>query len=278
VGRVSAQLGLAAPVAAHSLAAEGHVGGLAGSIYPGQPMTSLRTIVSFAALLAACKPDAPAQSKPATAEASPAKGVEGSQERAPGSLAHKRLPPDDPHAMPPPGEDSPAMEVVPSAKGTLEAMIDGKPAHFMHLSPGQNRAVALPGEGVGRVSIAGSEEDSGLPHLRIIIEGVRPDQIEYPLTMTSKPEKPAKGPSLSMRYEVNENRVYVIDPAKGADMQVTLEGWEGTALRGRFEGKLAATAAGLGAPISVSGKFTTTLTLSGVEPGATAAADSKSVP
>jgi hypothetical protein len=228
-------------------------------------MSSLRRIVPLFVLIAACGSQdaaAPAQTKAAApAEAKP-----------PGSMAHKRLPHDDPHAMPPPGEDSPGKEVVPSAKGTLEAMIDGKPAHFMHLSPGQNRAVALPGEGVGRVSIAGSEEDSGLPHLRIIIEGVRPDQTEYPLTITSKPEKPAKGPSLSMRYEVNENRVYVIDPAKGADMQVTLEGWEGTALRGRFEGKLAATATGLGAPISVSGNFTTTLTLSGVEPGATAAA------
>ena len=131
-------------------------------------MTSLRTIVPLAVLLAACNPDAPAQTKPGT-EAGPAKGAEGTQERAPGSLAEKRLPANDPHAMPPPGKDSPAMEVVPSAKGTFEAMIDGKPAHFVHMSPGQNRAVALPGEGVGRVSVAGSEEDSGLPHLRLLI-------------------------------------------------------------------------------------------------------------
>lgn len=240
-------------------------------------MISLRTIVPFAVLLA-CNPDAPAQTKPAAAEAGAANGAEGSQERAPGSLAEKRLPANDPHATPLPGEDSPAMEVVPSAKGTLEAMIDGKPAHFVHMSSGQNRAVALAGEGVGRVSIAGAEEASGLPHLRILIEGVRPDQAKYPLTITSQAEKPAKGPSLSMRYEVNENRVYVIDPAKGADMQVTLEGFEGTSLRGRFEGKLAPTASGLGAPIPVSGKFTTTLTLSGVEPGATGGADNRTAP
>ena len=100
-------------------------------------MISLRTLVSFAVLLAACNQDAPAQTKPVTPAAAPVEA------KAPGSLAEKRLPANDPHAMPPPGEQPPAME-VPSAAGKLEAMIDGKPAHFVHLSPGQNRAVVLP--------------------------------------------------------------------------------------------------------------------------------------
>lgn len=223
-------------------------------------MTSLRTIVLSSVLLAACNQDAPAQTKPAAPEAAPA------TTKAPGSLAQKRLPADDPHAEPPPGQE-PAMNIAPSATGTLDAMIEGKPAHFVRLPPGQNRAVALPGEGVGRVSIAGSEEESGLPHLRLIIEGLRPDEAQLPVTIGPKTEGAAKGPWLSIRYEVNEHRVYVSDPAKGAEAQVTLEGWEGTTLRGRFEGKLAPTAAGLGAPIPITGKFAVTLGLSGVQPG-----------
>jgi len=227
-------------------------------------MTSLRTIVLSSVLLAACTQDAPPPTKPAAPETAPAK--------APGSLAEKRLPPDDPHAEPPPGEEPPEMSIVPSAAGTIEATIDGKPVHFVRLPPGQNRAVTLPGEGVGRVSIAGSEEDVGLPHLRLIIEGLRPDQAQYPVTIAAKPNETAKGPSVSVRYEVNEHRIYVIDLAKGADVQVTLDGWEGTTLRGRFDGKLAPTAAGLGAPITITGKFEVTLGLNGVQPGAGAAA------
>jgi hypothetical protein len=222
--------------------------------------------VSFTLLLAACNPDAPAQTKPAAPETAPA------ATKAPGSLAQKRLPADDPHATPPPGEDPPAMDTLPSTKGTLDAMIDGKPAHFVRLPPGQNRAVTLPDGGVGRVSIAGSEGEAGLPHLRLIIEGLRPDQAQYPVTIGSTTEKPAKGPRLSMRYEVNEQRVYVTDPAKGAEVQVTLDGWEGTTLRGRFEGKLAPTAAGLGAPIPITGKFTMELGVKDIEPGPAAPA------
>jgi hypothetical protein len=229
-------------------------------------MTSLCRIVPLFVLLAACgRQDAPAPRE--TKAAAP----EGAQAKAePGSLKEKRLPPGDPHAMPPPGEEQPVGDAMPSTEGKLDAMIDGKPAHFVRLAPGQNRAITLPGEGVGRVSIAGSEDDAGLPHLRLIVEGVRPDQLAYPITIGSKPKDAAavKGPWVSIRYEVNENRVYVIDPAKGAEAQVTLEGWEGSKLSGRFEGKLAPTAAALGGPIPISGTFAVTLGLQGVEPGA----------
>lgn len=232
-------------------------------------MTTLRSIVVSSVLLAACSPDAPAQSQPAAAEAAPAK--------PPGSLAEPRLPPGDPHAVPPPGEEPPAM-AMPTTTGTLDAMIDGKPVHFVHLTPGQNRAVVLPGDAVGRVSIAGAEESSGQPHLRLLIGGVRPDQLQYPITIASKPEKDAKGPSVSIRYVVHEQRIYVIDPAKGAEATVTLEGWEGTTLRGRFEGKLAPTAAALGGPIPVSGKFAVELGVQGVQPGPSAPADAAAAP
>ena len=233
-------------------------------------MTSLRRIMPLFVLLAACgsqDASAPRETKAAAPE--------GAQALAepPGTLKEKRLPPGDPHAMPPPGEEQPVGDAMPSTEGKLDAMIEGKPAHFVRLAPGQNRAITLPGEGIGRVSIAGSEEDAGLPHLRLIVEGVRPDQLTYPITIGSKPKDggaAVKGPWVSIRYEVNENRVYTIDPAKGAEAQVTLEGWEGSKLSGRFEGKLAPTAAALGGPIPVSGTFAVTLGLQGVEPGAPA--------
>jgi hypothetical protein len=230
-------------------------------------MTSLRRIVPLLVLLAACSnQDAPAPAQ--TKAAAPAAA------RPPGSLPENRLPPNDPHAVPPPGEDAPMRDVMPSTQGTLDAIIDGKPAHFVRLAPGQNRAIVLPDGGVGRVRIEGSEEEkTGLPHLRVIVEGVRPDLLEYPITIGPRPKDgAAKGPWVSIRYEVNENRIYVIDPAKGAEAQVILEAWEGTTLRGRFEGKLVPTAAALGGPIPVSGTFAVALGLDeGIQPGPAAA-------
>jgi hypothetical protein len=234
-------------------------------------MTSLRTIVLACVLSTACNPDAPAPTEAAPAEAAPAK--------APGSMTHERLPHDDPHALPPPGEKEPPPPIPASAKGTFDATIDGKPAHFMRLPRGQNRAVAVPDEGVARVSLAASGDDSGLPHLRLLIDGVRPDQVQYPLTITGRPkdaggtQSAKEGPSLTIRYQINDKRLYVIDPAKDANVEVTLEGFQGSTLRGRFTGKLAPTAAGLGAPIPISGKFAVELVLQGVQPGLAGAAE-----
>jgi hypothetical protein len=265
-------------------------------------MPTLRSIALLTVLLAACNQGTPAPSPDAAPADPPAK--------APGAMADKRLPPDDPHAEPPPGQKPPEPEVgvMLSTKGTFDVELDGKVVHYLRIPPGQNRAIALP-DGTGRVSLGASETESGLPHLRILIEGLRLDQVTLPLTVgqrpadtaepaepdaakpdaakpdaakpdaakpdaakpdAAKPDATKPAPQLSMRYEVNEHRIYVLDPAKGADVQVTLEAFEGKTLRGRFEGKLAPTAAGLGAPIPISGSFAIELGLSGVEPGASA--------
>jgi hypothetical protein len=235
-------------------------------------MISLRSIALSSVLLLACTQDAPAPPQ-AAAGAPPTETAL----TPPGSPGAKRLPPGDPHAEPPPGEDAPpTMAVMPAAKGTFDVTRDGKVVHFAHLPPGQNRAIVLADGETGRVSVAASETEEGQPHLRILIEGLRPDRAQYPITIGSTPAKDAKaakkGPSLTMRYEVHDLRVYVTDSAKGADMQVTLEGFEGSTLRGRFEGKLAPTAAGLGEPIPLSGKFAVELGLQGVQPGPAPAA------
>jgi hypothetical protein len=233
-------------------------------------MMSLRTLALSSVLLVACTQDAPPPTKP-TAEAAPTKAAP--------TKADKRLPVDDPHALPPPGQDEPPPPITASAKGSFEATIDGKTAHFVRLPPGQNRAVASAETGVKRVSLAASETEEGLPHLRMLIDGVRPDQLKYPLTITGKASgTTVEGPSLTVRYEVNDKRIYVIDPAKDANIEMTLEGFEGSTLRGRFKGKLAPTAAGLGAPIPIAGEFAVELGLQGVQPGpapADAPADAK---
>jgi hypothetical protein len=244
-------------------------------------MMMLRSIVVSAVLLAACNPDAPPPAKAAPAEAAPAK--------APGTLPAKRLPPGDPHAEPPPGEDPPVRDVMPTAKGTFDVTLEGKLVHYLSLPRGWNRAIALPEGKIGRVMLGASESDAGLPSLRITIEGLRPDEAQYPLTIgrepaaddakaddakagEAKPGEAKPGPSLSVRYEVNEHRIYVLDPAKGADVQLTLEAFEGSTLRGHFKGKLAPTAAGLGAPIPISGTLAIELGLQGVKPGPAAPA------
>lgn len=231
-------------------------------------MTSLRTIVVAClplAALAACSPDAPPPAKPST-EATPAPAS------AAGPVKRERLAVDDPHALPLPGEDvSKPPPIVSSAAGKLEVMIEGQPAHLMRLPPGQNRAVWVAGSGLARVSLAASEPDTGLPHLRFLVEGVRIDQTSYPVTIRGRAKDgPIGEPSLTVRYQVSDKRLYVLDPAKDADVALTLEGFEGSTLHGRFEGKLAPTAAGLGDPIPISGKFSVELGLQGIEPAGTA--------
>ncbi|MCX4240364.1 hypothetical protein [Paraliomyxa miuraensis] len=230
-------------------------------------MTSLRSIMLCSALLAACTQDAPKAANaggPANAEATPAK--------PPGSVPSTARPPNDPHAAPAPGDEDEKGPMVPSASGSFDVTLEGKLVHFLRLPVAQNRAVAIPETGVTRLSIGALEGEEGGPGFRILVEGLRPDQIEYPLTIPT-PGATAKtnGPyTMTMRYEVHERRVYVLDPDKGATVDLTLESYEGKTLRGRFEGKLAPTAAGLGDPIPVSGKFAVELFLRGVEPGAAA--------
>jgi len=236
-------------------------------------MTSLRSIALISVLLAACKSDASDQGAPA--EAKPAAVPAQAQGKPPGSMPSDVRPPGDPHALPAPGEE-PAAAPMPAASGSFDVTIDGKLQHFSRLPPAQNRAVALPEDGVTRVMIGAMESERGGPSFSLLLEGVRPDQIEYPLVLPapadgkrkskSKPDD-GKGPTVSLRYEIHDKRTYVIDPDEGAEVQVTLEAFEGKTLRGRFEGKLAPTAAGLGDPITVSGTFAVELGLRGVEPG-----------
>lgn len=223
---------------------------------------SLRTLaLSSVLLLPACGKGSAdsAKAEAKATKAAPAKA-------APGSMPKNRLPPGDPHAAPPPGEKEmptkpPLME---SASGSFDLTVDGALAHYQRIPTGQNRAVALDGAGVSRMTIAAAESDEGWPHIRLVLDGFRPDQAEYPLTLSSTAED---GPKVTLRYQVGERRIYQIDHDKGADVEITLDAFEGATIRGSFEGTLAPTAAGLGNPLPVKGKFSVELGLRNVERG-----------
>jgi len=217
---------------------------------------SLRTLALSSVFLLACGNEAPADAaKPDAAE----------PELAAGAEAPRPLPPNDPHAAPPPGDEpTPELPMMDSAPGSFDVTFDGKLSHYQRIPTGQNRAIYLPKDGVQRVTIAAAETVEGWPHVRLVLEGLRPDEVEYPLTISSTDEK---GPSVTLRYQVGDKRIYQLNPEVGATAKVTLEAFEGSTLRGSFEGKVAPTAANLGDPVAIEGRFSVELGLRNVKPG-----------
>lgn len=210
-------------------------------------MPTLRPIALALLLTSACSKEAPPAPKPEAAAQAPApKAV---------------TPPTDPHAIAKAQDDKPPPPPLDPTVGTFDATIDGAMTHFLRLPRGQNRAVAVADAGIARVSIAAAEGHEGWPHFRIVLEGLKLDAVELPLTL---PSDAMKDVEVSVRYQVNDNRIYT---EEGAEMKVTLDSFTGSVLRGSFEGALAPTKAGLGDPIPVSGKFEVELGLRGVSPG-----------
>lgn len=222
-------------------------------------MPTLRPIAMALLLACACNSDAPADAKPGPAEAKAAE--------ADASKANKPiLPANDPHAVAMAQDEKPPAPPLDPSMGTFDVTVDGKMTHFLRIPRGQNRAVAVPDVGIARVSIAAAEGHAGWPHLRIVLEGLKLDAVTFPLTLPSDAEE-VKDVVVSMRYQVNDNRIYT---EQGAEMTVTLDSFAGTTLAGHFEGTLAPTAKGLGDPIPVSGKFEVEMGLRGVSPGPSA--------
>ncbi len=228
-------------------------------------MSPLRTLtLCFSLLPAACTKDGAGD--PASAKAAPTK--------APAHVVQVQDPPakaaaPDPHAMVKAREDegTPLPPLLASAPGAFDMKIGDTLTHFGRLPAGQNRAVAIDGRKIARTSIAAAETEAGWPHMRITLENLRPDRVTYPLVVPSKDHDAI---TVSARYQVNENRIYTggLDPA--APFTVTLESYEGPVITGHFEGTLTPTKAGLGDPLTVSGKFEVELGLRNVEPGAPA--------
>lgn len=212
-------------------------------------MPTLRPIALALLLTSACSKEAPPDPRPESGAQAPA---------APKAAV---TPPTDPHAIAKARDDDPPPPPLDPTVGTFDATIDGAMTHFLRLPRGQNRAVAVADAGIARVSIAAAEGHEGWPHFRIVLDGLKLDAVELPLTL---PSDAMKDVEVSVRYQVNENRIYT---EEGAKMQVTLDSFAGSVLRGSFEGALAPTKSGLGDPIPVSGKFEVELGLRGISPG-----------
>lgn len=188
-------------------------------------------------------------------------------EARPGAKPKKVTPATDPHAIAKAKDRTLPEPPLDASIGTFDLVVDGKTSHMLRIPRGQNRAVVVPDRGIARVSVAAAEGHAGWPHARLVLENLRLDTIGYPLTIPSK-HADAKNVSVTLKYQVNENRIYISDEAKGGNVSVTLDAFEGSRLRGSFEGALFPTAAGLGdEPLPVSGTFAIELGLKGVEPG-----------
>ena len=219
-------------------------------------MPTLRPIALALLLVGACSKDAPSEPTPKSAAAAGADAAKTPPSRP-------VTPPHDPHAIAKAKDDQPPPPVLDDSVGTFDVTVDGTLTHFLRIPRGQNRAVAVPDAGVARVSVAAAEGHDGWPHLRIVLEGLKLDAVQLPLTLPSDAED-VKDVTVSARYQVNDNRIYT---EEGAGLKVTLESFVGSRLRGSFEGTLAPTAAGLGEPIPISGQFEVELGLRGVAPG-----------
>ncbi|MCA9712311.1 MAG: hypothetical protein KDK70_41125, partial [Myxococcales bacterium] len=165
-------------------------------------MSSRTLAFSCLLLLVACGKQAEAnKADPKAAKAS----------EPPGSLPTKRLPPNDPHAAPEPGEE-PEAPLVASASGTFDFTVGDRLMHLRRIPPGQNRAVVIPDGNVARVTVAGALDESGWPNVRLTLEGFRPDQASYPTTLSTK----KVGRGVSLRYQISEKSFYHVDQAEGA--------------------------------------------------------------
>ncbi|MCH9687954.1 MAG: hypothetical protein K0V04_41375 [Deltaproteobacteria bacterium] len=222
-------------------------------------MSSLRPLALCVLLsLVACGKDAPGGASPGSAKAKPAKAA---------VVPAKKAAP-NPHAAVVAREsDQPLPPLVASAPGKFDLTIDGVLSHYERLPPGQNRSIALTDRDIARVTIAAAETETGTPHMRLTLENLRPDQLQYPVTLSGETKPDGDHPkTVSARYQVNDNRVYVNKPGDGPPFSVTLLGYEDAKLSGTFEGTVEATKAGAGAPLSISGVFEVKLGLRNVAP------------
>jgi hypothetical protein len=157
-----------------------------------------------------------------------------------------------------------------SAAGQFDLTIDGQPEHLAFVPPGKNFAVQVEERGVARVRMSGSRDDSGYPALRISLEHLRLDALEFPAKLEG-PEKHGDDErlDLTIRYETSEARWWESSPedtARGKN-RVTLETLEDRTLTGSFSATLHPRKADLGEPKQVEGTFEVELRLTGVEPG-----------
>jgi hypothetical protein len=148
-----------------------------------------------------------------------------------------------------------------TASGSIEATIDGKPVTFSHLSYGRNALVDLPDRGVARVWLAGANERSGFPSLRISLEHVRLDGLALPVDLPG-PAGSSSPASIDIRWEPDNRRTWHNRPdaAESERARVRIESFDGTLVTGTFSATLQPKSKSFGPPVRIEhGRFSVTL-------------------
>jgi hypothetical protein len=163
-----------------------------------------------------------------------------------------------------------------AAQGSMSAVLNGTATSFTFLPYGSNVASWSEKTGVARLAISGAPSDRGVPMLRIVIENVRVDRLQLPVTFTVGSGQPAGAeprpdtPRPRMEYQLEERKSWLAGPDGDAVGAVTIESYTGKRVKGSFKAKLTPRSSAFGPPIELSdGRFDIELRLQGIEPGPT---------
>jgi hypothetical protein len=174
-----------------------------------------------------------------------------------------------------------AKPMLVTTKGSLRATLNGHPKHFDTLPVGGNAAIWAPSTRVARVLVGGSEDDSGFPTLRLVLEGVRLDTLELPTTFSlgrapgtkthvrpEDAEKPIAEARPRLVYEIAARKIWESDPEGPVVGSITLESFDGKRLTGSFAANVKPRSVAFGPPLTIEdGHFEVDLRLNGVAPG-----------
>jgi len=169
--------------------------------------------------------------------------------------------------------------------GSMRATLNGHQETFATLPVGGNAAIWAPDTRVARVILGGSEDDSGFPALRLVLEGVRLDTLKLPATFSlgrepgtkthvrsTDPEVPIAEPRPRLMYEIEARKIWETDPEGPVVGSITLQSFDGKRLTGSFHAEVKPRSVAFGPPLKIEdGQFEIDLRLNGVAPGKPAA-------
>jgi hypothetical protein len=164
-----------------------------------------------------------------------------------------------------------------AAQGSMSATLNGTATSFTFLPYGSNVASWSEKTGVARLAISGAPSDRGVPMLRIVIENVRVDRLQLPVTFAIGSGQPAgtaeprqDTPRARMEYQLEERKSWLGGPHGEAVGAITIESYTGKRVKGSFNAKLTPRSSAFGPPIEITeGRFDIELRLQGIEPGPT---------
>ncbi len=149
-------------------------------------------------------------------------------------------------------------------KGSIEAALNGTVTKFEFLPTGSNVAIFKPDTGVARVAIGGAPTATGMPLLKLSLDGVQLDKLVLPATLEVVAGTPPAGASARVEYMLTEQKLWQAQPGG----RVTIESYTGKRVQGTFAAKLDPRSTAFGPPIEVTnGRFDVELRLNGAAPG-----------